>query len=370
MPVTERSDQEKLADALFPERKLRDDEATGILDVPLDQRRLHTETYDFTVGTIYSLLTEGRIRVPEFQRRYVWNRAQASRLIESLIIQCPIPVIYLDQEDDGSLYVIDGNQRLMSIKLFLSDSFKLRGLTAFPDLNGYNFSGLDPRFQTHIENRTVRCITILKETHPHIKFDVFERLNTGSVQLNAQELRHGLYHGRLMELLDRMGEFEPWQRLSGIRGDKRMRGAELILRFLALYFDLDNYEKPLSSFLNSFSKKNRNAGREEEFLKEFERAVQLVDRVFSENSFRMVSEEGTFEQNFNAAVFDAQMVGLALSPLNPEDLTQTQVRALLKSYLNLSQEKEFRRAITASTSDEPLVRRRINAVRRLASSAI
>jgi hypothetical protein len=279
-------------------------------------------------------------------------------------------VIYLDQEDDGSLYVIDGNQRLMSIRLFLSDSFKLRGLTAFPDLNGYNFSGLDPRFQTHIENRTVRCITILKETHPHIKFDVFERLNTGSVQLNAQELRHGLYHGPLMELLDDLGEFEPWQRLSGIRGDKRMRGAELILRFLALYFDLGNYEKPLSNFLNTFAKKNRNASRADEFRTEFVRAVQLVDRIFSENAFKMTTEEGAFEQNLNAAVFDAQMVGLALSPLQPSELNRASVRRLLTDYLRLSNEKDFRRSITASTSDEPLVRRRIASVQRMAASVI
>ena len=240
--------QRRLADVLFPVRAVRTEEDEGILNVPLNERRLQTETYDFTISTIAGLLRDDKIIVPEFQRKYVWNRNQASRLIESLIIQCPIPVVYLDQEDDGTLKVIDGNQRLMSIRLYLENGFKLKGLKAFPDLNGFTFRELDPRIRTHIENRTLRCITILKETHPQIKFDVFERLNTGAVQLNPQELRHGLYHGALMEKLDILGEYEPWQALSGIKDDKRMRGAELILRFLALTFNLSAYEKPLATF--------------------------------------------------------------------------------------------------------------------------
>lgn len=232
-------DQKELADILFPVRSSRD-AAEDVLDVPLNERRLQTETYDFTISTLVTLLREEKIVVPEFQRKYVWTRTQASKLIESLIIQCPIPVIYLDQEDDGTLMVIDGNQRLMSIRLFVNNGFKLRGLTAFPDLNGILFKDLDPRIRSHIENRTIRCITILKETHPQIKFDVFERLNTGAVQLNAQELRHGLYHGQLMEKLDEWGGYDTWRSLSGISDDKRMRGSELILRFLALTYDLQH----------------------------------------------------------------------------------------------------------------------------------
>lgn len=106
-----KSQQEQLADILFPVRSLREDEEGGILNVPLNERRLQIETYDFTISTIKALLDDGKIVIPEFQRKYVWNRSQASRLIESLLIQCPIPVIYLDQEDDGILKVIDGNQR-------------------------------------------------------------------------------------------------------------------------------------------------------------------------------------------------------------------------------------------------------------------
>jgi hypothetical protein len=97
-----------LADILFPGTMDQQDFAEGILSIPPEQRKLHTETYDFTVDTIAERLENGTVFIPEFQRKYVWTDAQASRLIESLIIQCPVPVIYLNQESDESLAVIDG----------------------------------------------------------------------------------------------------------------------------------------------------------------------------------------------------------------------------------------------------------------------
>lgn len=370
MATASKSQQKQLADLLFPVRASREAEDDGILSVPLNERRLQTETYDFTISTINNLLKEQRIVVPEFQRKYVWNRNQASRLIESLIIQCPIPVIYLDQEDDGTLKVIDGNQRLMTIKLYLEGGFKLRGLAAFPDLNGLKFNDLDPRFRSQIENRTLRCITILKETHPQIKFDVFERLNTGAVQLNPQELRHGLYHGELMDKLDEWGRYEPWQLLSGIKDDKRMRGAELILRFLALSTDLEAYEKPLASFLNKWAQKNRHAHNAENLFDLFKQAVDGTFKIFGNKAFRILAEDGNPENNFNSAVFDAQMVGFVRSQRSTNDITTGRARQIFDQYRKLQDAAPFRRSISASTSDEPLVRQRIGSFQKLVQQII
>ncbi|WP_395448795.1 DUF262 domain-containing protein [Aminobacter sp. UC22_36] len=362
--------QKQLADLLFPVRAARGEEEDGILNVPLHERRLQTETYDFTILTIANLLREEKIVVPEFQRKYVWNRNQASRLIESIIIQCPIPVIYLDQEDDGTLKVIDGNQRLMSIRLFFENGFRLKGLRAFPDLNGFLFRELDPRFRTHIENRTIRCITILKETHPQIKFDVFERLNTGAVQLNPQELRHGLYHGSLMEKLDELGEYEPWQELSGIKDDKRMRGAELILRFLALRFKLDEYEKPLATFLNKFAQGNRDVGKDDEFENAFKKSVDGMKALLGSKAFRLLDADGKPDNNFNSAVFDAQMVGFALSGRSPKNISKELGAEFLPRYVALQTDREYVRAVSASTSDRPLVHTRIELFRSLVQEIV
>lgn len=227
-----------LADQLFPISKKP--EAFDVLDIPPNERKLHTETYDFSISTIFQHLQSGHIYIPRFQRAYVWNRGQASRLIESLIIQCPIPVLYLDQASDSKFSVIDGNQRLTSIKLYLDDEFALKGLTAYPELEGTFFSDLDPRIRRHIMNRTLRCISILPDTHPQIKFDVFERLNTGSVQLTPQELRHGIYHGQLIDLVESLSQYETWKNLTKIKTDKRMKRSELVLRFLAMSHNLDH----------------------------------------------------------------------------------------------------------------------------------
>jgi uncharacterized protein with ParB-like and HNH nuclease domain len=356
-----KAQQKALADILFPVRP--EGESGEVLNIPPEKRRLHTETYDFTISTIYGLIKDKKIVIPEFQRRYVWSRAQASRLIESLIIQCPIPVIYLDQGSEGTLTVVDGNQRLMSVKLFLENGFRLKGLKAYPDLDGSTFAELDPRFQNHIENRTLRCITILKDTHPQIKFDVFERLNTGAVQLNPQELRHGLNFGPLMQEIDNLASDDEWQEFLGIKNDKRMRGAELILRFFALRFDLARYKKPLAGFLSEFAAKHKDKTDLDEWKDEFKKTYLGVKKLFGKAAFRMLDENLKPGSSINSAVFDAQMVGFSLIQAHGVQIDNVDQSQILSEYYKLQSNPDFNRAITASTSDELLVRTRINLFR-------
>src|SRR6476469_4511420 len=142
-------DQEALADLLFP---VEEEFEEAILSIPPEKRILRTEQYDFSVATLVAMMEKHEVAIPEFQRRYVWSDRQASRLIESLIIQCPVPVIYLNQEKDETFSVIDGNQRLNSLKKFIDDAFTLVGLTSYPELTGLKYSQLDIRFQRHISN--------------------------------------------------------------------------------------------------------------------------------------------------------------------------------------------------------------------------
>lgn len=351
--------QRALADRLFPE--LRPTEELEIRNIPPEQRRLHTETADLTVSSIHQLLAAGKIEIPEFQRSYVWSRAQASRLIESLIIQCPIPVLYFSQSSDNKLVVIDGNQRLLSIKLYLNDAFPLKGLTTYPELNGLSWSQLDPRFRDHIYNRTLRCITILRDTHPQIKFDVFERLNTGSVQLNAQELRHGLNHGSLMKLLDELAKSEPWRSLVGIRNDKRMKSAELILRFFALRFDRNNYQKPLSGFLDAFSSKYRNADDQllDVWAKEFVETIKLVNDYFGRIAFKIYDLDLLPKGGFNSAFYDSQMIGFAETTNNSIRIRHWQAEDLQRRLVGLFNNEKFMNSVRAATSDEASVKNRI-----------
>jgi hypothetical protein len=350
-----------LADKLFPQEV--DEFADSILAIPPEQRRLHTETYDYSIGTIVEYLRSNHVFVPRFQRGYVWTDPQASRLLESLIIQCPIPVIYLSQEPDERLSVIDGNQRLKSIQRYLDNQFPLHGLTAYPELAGLRYFELDPRFQRHIVNRTLRCIVIMKDTHPQVKFDVFERLNTGAVKLSPQELRHGIYHGKFIDWLDKVGRHKKWRDLVASKSDKRMKSEEFLLRFLALHFDLAAYEKPLAAFLNAFAEKHRDANEAqlEEFYATVSKAIQGVGAVFGGLAFKVFDRHNgdRIISSFNAALFDAEMLSISRSTVNVAALPELNRTSILNSVAELFHEEAFQRSINLATSDATQIRSRV-----------
>lgn len=351
------SNSKKLADILFPERAEADFEA---LSIPPEQRKLHTDTYDFSISTIYDYLKTDRIFIPRFQRKYVWNRAQASRLIESLIIQCPIPVLYFSQTPDENFSVIDGNQRLNSIKLFLEDDFELSGLTTYPELNTNTFSTLDPRFQRHILNRTLRCIVILKETHPQIKFDVFERLNTGSVRLNAQELRHGLYTGPFIDLLEEISKDKLFLDLTQTTHDARMKAEELVLRFFALSENLSSYTNPFVTFLNTFTEENRNINnnRSTQLRANFFNTLAKVNSTLGVLAFKVYDHQRR-KIRFNAALYDAQMIGFLTKNPSDEVLAEVSHEHIVEQQLTLFENADFYKWITAATTNTNAVKNRV-----------
>lgn len=358
-----------LADLLFPGSYEQQEFADGILSIPAEQRKLHTETYDFTVDTIVERLDIKTIFIPEFQRKYVWTDPQASRLIESLIIQCPVPVIYLNQESDESLAVIDGNQRLTSIQRFVKNEFPLKGLTAYPELEGNRFHQLDPRFQRHIMNRTLRCIVILKDTHPQVKFDVFERLNTGATKLNPQELRHGIYFGDLITLATKAADQTKFSASLEIKDDKRMKAEELILRFWAMSEKYPQYRKPLAGFINAFTEENRHMAedKKEALRDSFISTLAEVRKIFGVLAFKIFDEDGNVESKFNAALFDAQMLAVHQLRISGQLKSVTEKRAQISLARIIRNDEVFRRSISIATSDETQVRIRVTAVKAILS---
>jgi len=171
-----------------------------------------------------------------------------------------------------------------------------------------------------------------------------------------------------MEVLDELGSYDTWRNLSGFKSDKRMRGAELILRYLALTYDVEHYEKPLAHFLNKFARDNRKAENADELKLSFKTTVDGVYKIFGKDAFRLFDEHGKADKNFNAAVFDAQMVGFARSELTGDAVTREIRTRIVKDYKELQKTPEFTRAVTASTSDPPLVRSRIRLVTALFNS--
>lgn len=359
-------DQESLADALFPSEAL-DEIEEAILSIPPEKRILRTEQYDFSVATLIGMMEKREVTIPEFQRRYVWSDRQASRLVESLIIQCPIPVIYLNQEKDESFSVIDGNQRLNSLRRFLSDQFPLSGLTSYPELGGLKFSQLDKRFQRHISNRVLRCTVILKETHPQVKFDVFERLNSGAIALTRQELRHGLYYGALLKKASDVAKNLRLERHFGARKDKRMKAEELVIRYWALSGGVASYEKPLATFITNYAEANRNPSSAEldSLVRSISSAHERALQLFGPHAFSF-SKDG--RSRFNAAVFDAQMVACSrLSETRFAELSQ-KINSIRQRYDDLQNNADYARSVTLATSDKAALQGRIHKVTALLKS--
>lgn len=359
-------DQEALADALFP-IEIDDDFEDAILSIPPERRVLRTEQYDFSVSTLIAMMDKGEVSIPEFQRRYVWSDRQASRLVESLIIQCPIPVIYMNQERDETFSVIDGNQRLNSLKRFLEDTFPLSGLTSYPELSGLKYSELDLRFQRHISNRVLRCTVILKDTHPQVKFDVFERLNSGAVALTRQELRHGLYYGSLLKTASLVAKNLKLDSNFSGRKDKRMKAEELVIRYWALHESIGAYEKPLASFISNYAETNRNPSQAD--LDAIQLSIATAhDRVldlFGNHAFTFAKEG---RARFNAAVFDAQMLScskISQARFKALQLKKTEIK---KAYEVLQKNAEFARSVTLATSDKAALQGRIQKMSSLLKS--
>lgn len=246
----------------------------------------------------------------------------------------------------------------------------MQGLTTYPELNGYTWSSLDPRFRDHINNRTLRCITILKDTHPQIKFDVFERLNTGSVKLNSQELRHGLNHGPFMKALDDLAKNKRWRDAIGIRTDKRMKGAELILRYFAFRHDRPNYSKPLSSFLDQFSGKNKTLTEAtvNDWSKDFNTVMERIDFAFGRLAFRIYENDIKTFSGFNSALYDAEMIGFAETTNSSLLAKKFDPQPFRKATFTLFKDEKLSNSIRQATSDEVAVKTRIDTVIRFLNS--
>jgi uncharacterized protein with ParB-like and HNH nuclease domain len=146
---------------------------------PPAERRLVTQPVDLSVQTLTEQWENHLLILPDIQREYVWDNGKASRLIESLILNIPIPVLYFSETAEARYEIIDGHQRVMSIVRYLSNQFTLSGLSILREYRGLRFHNLPEREQRFLKMRTLRTILISAESHPNMKFEIFERLNTG-----------------------------------------------------------------------------------------------------------------------------------------------------------------------------------------------
>lgn len=198
-----------------------------IADYPYNSEEIRIDQKMFSLYQVCKWIDHGKLILhPEFQRNYVWNQNKQSLLIESLMLKIPIPAFYFDEDETGCRTVIDGMQRLTTIHRYLKGEFKLRGLQYLKECEKKTFEELDWKYHSRIED-TQLAINILDARCPEmVKFDVFRRINTGGVALNAQEVRNIMAKKQTRRLLQKMVDSKAFQMAThGKVNDARMGGA-------------------------------------------------------------------------------------------------------------------------------------------------
>jgi Protein of unknown function DUF262 len=278
-----------------------DEEATGDAN-EIREYDITASPNDFNILTLHSFIESGAVKIPGFQRNFVWDLRRASKLIESVIIGLPVPQIFLYEESRNRFLVIDGQQRLMSLYYFIKGRFprkekrvQLREIfdeqsripqTVLEDdaffgkfnlqlphqppgqpnkLNGLNYATLE-EYKTTFDLRTIRNV-IIKQNIPEGDdssiFEIFNRLNSGGVNLTPQEIRISLYHSRFYEMLQKLNLAPEWRHILGLQQpDLHMKDLEIVLRGFAMFMDGPNYRPSMASFLNRFSSQCRNVSED------------------------------------------------------------------------------------------------------------
>ena len=340
------------------------EEAVDPDEVPIRDRRVYTQPYDLVVESLVEQISSGTIFLrplserPDFQRRYVWSPKLASRLIESILLNVPIPPCYLSQNAEFELDVIDGQQRLFSIFRFLNNQFPLSSLEVLKELNDLRFHEIPQKLQRQLKTHTLRCVLITNESHPEIKFDVFERLNSNTVPLNPQELRNCIYRGELNSLLRTVVDYKPWLSILGkIKADVRMRDEELALRFFAfLVHGIDSYRTPQKHWLNEAAKAGQkySATQITALTQKWEHAIDVALLWFEpKECFRRDPNSKT--RVINRALFDLVMLQATKITLGDATAKRNVFRQNFTALLN---DVEFKDLISRAVDHTKRTKRR------------
>lgn len=323
------------------------------------QRELLTSTIDYNLESLTTLITKRVIDLaPKYQRRFRWDDARKSKLIESFLMNVPIPPIFLNEDDFGKYSVIDGKQRLSAINDFITGKLTLKGLEVFKDLNGLNLFDLPIEFQNSVKIRaTVRAIIILRQSDKDIKYEVFQRLNTGGVKLNAQEIRNSAFTGLLNDKILELSEDKHFQKILGIKSKTKsriyqeMKDAELILRFFTLKNNWKTYSGGLKNLLDKYLDENK--GLKEDKVQnlelEFKSTLELAESVFGTDGVfrRWISQSGKWKQQISAPIFDMQVFALYGKNKNA---IESKKSLILKDFKSLFKDDQtFIESISSST---------------------
>lgn len=365
--------EDELEDTTYKDVEVDDGDGEDDVEQPHPHYDIHWRGANLDVHGLVRRFNDDKIQWPDFQRQFVWNRKQASRLIESILMGLPIPSIFLYEDQNTERpFIVDGLQRMMTLSAFLNgywpdanpetrfenkkgQPFRLTGLPENSKFQNMTYDELDEADRDRLDN-TLMHVLYIEQRSPddnhNSAFHMFERLNSGGTPLQPQEMLNALLGGSFRKHLHELTQNELWGKMFG-KPHRRAKDQELILRFLALLNWDGSYKEPMKFFLREFMTEHRNADDEtlSKFTMQFTNTLYRINQSLGDDAFRPYET-----RTFSAPYFDAFMVSVCKN----EDASN---KAIKSAYQQLKENRDFVDYTRAATTNTQSINGRLRMVR-------
>jgi len=385
-------DEEKDEDAIEPE----ENDDSVVIEVPFNPADIKVSTQPHTLGDLIERLEHEEIKLhSDFQRLpNLWNNTKKSRLIETILLRLPIPTFYFDGKDDNRWEVIDGLQRISTLRSFvLQKNLVLENLEFLKEYNGVIYDELPRELQRRIKTFPITVYILEKGTPVEVKYNIFSRLNQGGLVLTAQELRNALHQGKPADLIAELvrGLKEEYKEEKGtgtiikeateegklfvkVTGgripSRRMEDRDFATRFVSFFLtDYVDYTPDMDSFMNSGMEKIEKLTNEQmiNLKKDYTKALNTAWAIFGNDAFRKRYNPNDARKPINKALFDSLSVNFA-------KLTDRQCGELIERKevfkekliaLHNREDKKFLRSLTQGTALKANVVQRFSDIKKI-----
>ncbi len=352
-----------------------EDLSGALMERPFDPNKIDITTKTPSIDILIKRLKAEPSEIdlsPAFQRHSdLWDDEKQSRLIESILIKFPLPAFYFDGSDNNKWLVVDGLQRLSSLRNFIIlKKLKLKGLEFLRQLNGMKFDDLPRSLQRQIEETQITAYIINDGTPEEVKFNIFQRINTGGLTLNSQEIRHALNQGIPAQFVAELSELDEFKFATDeALKPKRMLDREFVTRFLAFYLHpFNEYVPDLDTYMNSAmgELKKMDDSQRQKIKSDFIQSVLLAKSIFGEWAFRKADKYPDKRKPINKALFEVWSVSLAkLEGFKRKKLEENKEILFNKSIELVKQDAMFFNSITTSTGNKSSVAYRFSSIEKI-----
>ena len=369
-----------------PDQVAKTNEEARALDAQIDVERnnLRTDKIDLSYGELASMYERVELIItPEYQRLFRWDADQQAKFIESLLLGFPMPAIFVAEDENGVWELVDGLQRISTVFDFMgvrSDirgtpeppsrlSFSVKDDPKLPLLDGFTYESLSLRSRLALKRAYCRVEVIKTGSAPNMKFDVFERLNTGGSRLEPQEIRNAIFRATapdFMEHCDELALFAPFKNSLQISYNQRlaMYDRGLVLRFFTLKNNAENFDHDVEPFITSYIKKvisAKVAFNMETEKSVFQQTFTLISDALGEDSWRH-NKDGSPRGAFSVYVFDALSIGVAK---NLDSAVQLTAQELADRCRAVKDSPDFKENVGPGANTQSKMKARLDAATRI-----